>query len=45
MNETTVNGKPVTQEELENKKKDVEKKNGMSLVEVKPDTYRTKLED
>lgn len=41
----TLNGKEVSKKELDEKKKEVEKKSGMKLVEVKPNEFKTKLED
>lgn len=40
-----VDGNKITQQQLKEKKKEVEKKPGMKIVEVKPGVYRTKLED
>lgn len=40
-----LNGKQVTKEQLEEKRKQAESQKGMKLVEVKPGEYRTKLEE
>ena len=44
-NKVKLNGKEITREQLEEKKKKVEEKPGMSIVEKKPGEYRTKLQD
>lgn len=41
--EITVNNKPVTQEELEQKKEDLKNQPGAHLVEVAKDKYRIKI--
>jgi len=41
----TLNGKKVSQQQLNKKKKEAEDKKGMKIVEISKDTYRTKLED
>ncbi len=40
-----LNGKVVSQQQLDKKRKEIENKKGMSLVEISKNTYRTKLED
>lgn len=40
-----LNGKDVSKEQLQEKKKQVDSQKGMKLVEVKPGEYRTKLEE
>lgn len=40
-----LNGKEITAEELEKKRKEAEETKGMKLVELAPNEYRLKLED
>ena len=42
---TTMNGKPITEKELQEKIKQTKKKPGMKIVEKTPGNYLTKLED
>lgn len=39
----TLNGKKITESELERKKKDAEKKTGVSIVKVNENTYKTSI--
>ena len=47
MNKETIvlNGREVSQKQLDKKKKEAEDKKGMKIVEISKNTYRTKLED
>lgn len=46
MNESpTLDGKPLTAEKLQEEIKKAEQAKGKKIVEVAPNTYRTKLED
>jgi hypothetical protein len=43
MGKVKLNGKEITQEELEAKKEEASQKKGVQIVEVKPQEYKTRI--